>query len=205
MIDKLNDLKYILFHPFDGFYEAKHRGKGSLKLATFFIVLFCIMKCVEYQYTGFVMNFNAIFAMNSFTIFISTLSIIILFIVANWTITTLFDGKGSLAEIYLVLGYSLVPMVISNIISVIVSNFIIMEEVILLRSFESIAVAWFVFLMVAGLCVIHEYRLFQNFVTLLATFVSALIIVFLFVLLISLLEQMVNFFITIIEESIRRL
>lgn len=205
MREKLNDLKYILFHPFDGFYEAKHRGKGSLKLATIFIALFCILKCVEYQYTGFVMNFNPIFAMNSFTIFISTLSVLMLFIVANWTITTLFDGKGSLSEIYLVLGYSLVPMILSNIISVIVSNFIISEEVILLRSFESISVAWFVFLMVAGLCVIHEYRLFQNFVTLLATLVAALIIVFLFVLFISLLEQMVSFFITIIEESIRRL
>lgn len=205
MKDKIANLRYILFHPFDGFYEAKFRDKGSLSLATSMIIIYCLLQCISYQYTGFIVNYAPLFLMNSVTIFLSSLSILVLFTVANWTVTTLFDGKGSMGEIFMVLGYSMVPLIISNILSIIISNYIILEEYILLRSLEGVAVAWFIFLMISGLCIIHEYRLFQNFVTLIATAVSAIIIVFLFVLLISLLEQMVSFIITVVEESIRRL
>lgn len=204
MKEKINYLGYILFHPFDGFYEAKHRGKGSVKIAWVFIALYCLLQCVKYQYTGFIMNYNPIFYMNSFTILISSLSVLLLFTVANWTITTLFEGKGSLSEILMILGYALVPLILSDFLGIVISNFIIAEEVILLQSLQGVAVAWFVFLITSGLCVIHEYRLFQNLVTIIATAVSAIIIIFLFILLISLMEQMVGFFITIIEESIRR-
>lgn len=204
MKEKLSYVKYILFHPFDGFYEAKHRGRGSLPLASIFILIFCVLKCVQYQYTGFIMNFNPLWAMNSLTIFISAFSILGLFTVANWTVTTLFDGKGNLSEIFMVLGYSMIPLILSDIISVVVSNYIIMEEVVLLTAFKGIAIAWFVFLLVIGLCVIHEYQLFQNLVTLVATLISAMILVFLFVLLLSLMEQMIYFIINIVSESVRR-
>ena len=101
-MEKVRYLKYIMFHPFDGFYEAQRRGKGSIGLAAILMALYAVLQCFKYQYTGFVMNLNAIFMMNSVTLIISTLSVPLLFVVANWTVITLFEGKGKLGDIFMV-------------------------------------------------------------------------------------------------------
>lgn len=204
MMEKVKYLKYILFHPFDGFYEAKMRGRGSVKLAAAILIIYSVLACFSFQYTGFVMNTNEIFHMNSITIIISTLSVPLLFIVANWTITTLFEGKGRLGDILMVTGYSMTPLLAGNLIVTIVSNFVVTEEVILLQAVNWMMIVWFCFLMVAGLCTIHEYSLFRNMATLVATLIAAMILIFLFVLFLSLMEQMFGFFITFIQEWIRR-
>lgn len=203
-MEKVRYLKYIMFHPFDGFYEAQRRGKGSVGLSAILMGLYAVLQCFKYQYTGFVMNLNAIFNMNSVTLIISTLSVPLLFVVANWTVITLFEGKGKLADIFMVTSYSLVPLMIGDLLLTIVSNFVISEEVVLITSVRSLMVAWFCFLMVAGLCTIHEFGLFRNLITLVATLISALILIFLFVLFLTLIEQMFGFFTTFIQEWIRR-
>lgn len=204
-LEKLRYLKHCVFHPFDGFYEAKNRGKGSLLIATVLICAYCVLRCVEVQYTGFVMNFYMISRMNSVTIFISALSVMLLFVLSNWTVTTLLEGKGKLKHIYLVLCYSLTPMILMDAIVIVASNFVIEEEVILLSALKVLGVIWFCFMMVAGLCTIHEYGLAKNLLTLLATVVAAIIILFLGVLFVSLIEQMVQFATTIIKEWTRRI
>jgi hypothetical protein len=203
--EKLQYLKYTLFHPFDGFYEIKYRKKGSMLLAVIILALYGIMKCIAYQYTGFVMNTNAIFAMNSVSIFTSSISIFLLFTVSNWTITTLFSGKGNMKDIFTVVCYSLIPMIIFDGVVAFASNFVIKEEVIILQSIQLIGVVWFVFLLLSGLCVIHEYSMAGNLKTLLATAVAAAIIVFLGILFFTLIERMYSFVASISQEIIRRI
>lgn len=203
-MEKVKYLGHILFHPFDGFYEAKMRGKGSMRLAVILMALYAVLQCFSYQYTGFVMNINPVFEMNSVVIIISALSVPLLFVVANWTVTTLFEGKGKLGEIFMVTSYSLVPLMIGDILVTVVSNFVISEEVVLLQSVQAIMLVWFAFLMIAGLCTIHEYGLFRNLATLVVTLIAAAILIFLFVLFLSLMEQMISFFITISQEWVRR-
>lgn len=205
MWEKVKYIKHCVFHPFDGFYEAKNRGKGSAKIAFAIIALFCVMQCVAVQYTGYVMNTYHVSTVSSLTVFISYLTVILLAGLSNWTITTLFEGKGKLSDIYMVIGYSLVPVIFTQLIVVIVSNFVIAEEAILLTSVGVFGWIWAGFMMIAGLCTVHEYGLAKNLVTLLATLAAAAIILFLLVLFISLIEQMYGFLNTFIKEWIRRM
>lgn len=205
MKEKLFYLKYTLFHPFDGFYEGKYRKKSSALLATIILVLYGIMKCVSYQYTGFVMNYEPLYYMNSVSIFISAISVFILFAVSNWTITTLFNGKGSLRDIYIVICYSLFPILIMNGVTIFLSNFVIKEEVMILKSLQGIAMVWAIFILLAGLCVIHEYTFATNLLTLLATAAAAAIIVFLGILFFTLMERMIYFGLSVAQEIIRRM
>lgn len=205
MLEKIKYVKHCVFHPFDGFYEAKNRGKGSILAATVLLCLYCVLQCVEVQYTGFIMNLNQIARMNSVTIFISSLSVLLLFVVSNWTITTLFDGKGKLKHIYLVLCYSLLPMILIDACVVFVSNFVIQEEAVILTALSVMGMVWFCFLVVTGLCTIHEFSLAKTLVTLAATAIAALIILFLGVLFVSLVEQMVQFAYIFIKEMMRRI
>ena len=198
-------LKHSIFHPFDGFFEIKFRGKGSFRLAAIIIIIYGILQCASYQYTGFVMNENPIHKMNSITIFVSSLSVLILFTVSNWAVTTLLNGKGSMKDIFIVLCYSLVPVIIAEIAVTFISNFVIEEEIMILRSIQSFAWVWFIFLLIAGLCTIHEYTLTNTILTLLGTFIASVIIVFLLVLFFTLGEKMITFFISVVQEFVRRL
>lgn len=205
MLEKVKYVKYCVFHPFDGFYEAKNRGRGSLPAATVLLCLYGILQCVKVQYTGFIMNLNHISRMNSVTIFISSLSVMLLFVISNWTTTTLFEGKGKLKHIYMVTCYSLLPMIFIDTIVVFASNFVIAEETVILTALSTMGMVWFCFLIVTGLCTIHEFSLAKTLVTLVVTAFAALIILFLGVLFLSLLEQMFQFLYIFIKELMRRI
>lgn len=205
MKEKLYYVKRSVFHPFDAFYEIKFREKGSLLIANIIILLYGLLQCISYQYTGFIMNFHPVHSMNSVSILISSLSILFLFTISNWTVTTLFNGKGNLKDIYIVLCYSLIPMIIINTVVVFVSNYVIEEEMMILQALQGFALVWFVFLLIAGLCTIHEYTFGVNLLTILATFVAAAIIVFLGVLFFTLMEKMFSFIASVAQEFMRRL
>ena len=146
--EKLYYLKYSFFHPFDAFYEIRFRGKGSLLIAVISIVLFGILQCVRYQYTGFVMNFTQISAMNSLSVFATWVAGFVLFIVSNWSVTTLLNGKGGLGDITQVIGYSLIPVELTTIVQIILSNFVIREEIMIVNVISGIGIVWFLFMIV---------------------------------------------------------
>ena len=203
--EKLSYWGHALVHPFDGFFEIRFRHQGSLLLAILLMIAYGVLRCVSYQYTGFVMNFHSIEEMDSLSIFISTVSVILLFAVSNWTVTTLFNGKGKLSDIYIVICYSLTVLIIGDGLVTFLSNFVATEEVMILRSVQTLMYAWFVFLLVAGLGTIHEYNLGGNIASIVLSIVAAGIILFIGVLLFTMMERMVSFFTSVAEELMRRL
>lgn len=203
--EKLYYLKNAIFHPFDAFYEIRFRGKGSALLAVLILVVFCILQCVSYQYTGFIINTNELASMNSISIFLTWLLGFVLFVVSNWSVTTLLNGKGNLGDILKVITYSLVPLTCALIFQIFASNFIILEEAMIVYVITGIGTVWSLFMLFAGLCVIHEYGFGKNLIAIFLTFVAAAIIMFLGILFFTLIEQMVLFLISVGQEFIRRL
>ncbi|MCX4305874.1 MAG: Yip1 family protein [Acetatifactor sp.] len=203
--EKLFYLKSAVFHPFDAFYEIRFRGKGSVALALLILVLFGILQCVGYQYTGFIINLHDLTSMNSISIFLTWVLGFVLFIVSNWSVTTLLNGKGNLGDILKVTTYSLTPFICTMIFQIVASNFIIAEEAMIVYVITGVGTVWSVFMLLAGLCVIHEYGFGKNLIAILLTFVAAAIIMFLGILFFTLIEQMVLFVISVGQEFIRRL
>mgnify|MGYP000061583792 CR=1 FL=1 len=201
----LKQLIYVNLHPFDGFYQtSRSEKKGKYLVATVLLVIYGILQIIAYQYTGFIMNYQPIFMMNSIRIFLLALLPIVLFVVSNWSITTILEGSGSIGDIYIVVCYSLFPKIVFDLIGVIVSNFIISEEIPILQAFMAIGTVWFCFLIFAGLCVVHEYTVFTNIIMIILTFVAAIIIIFLAMLYFTILIKTINFVITVINEFFRR-
>lgn len=197
-------LFYVLVHPFDGFYEVRFRGKANYLIASLIVILYGISKVMAFQYTGFVLNTNDIDTMNSVKIFINSLFPMLLFIVSNWSITTLFDGSGRMQDIFVIMAYSLAPKVFLDIIQMVLSNCIIIEEAPLLLSVGTIGTIWFLFLAFCGLCVIHEYAPGKNVLTVIATAGSAIIVVFLGMLYFTLIGKFFGTIAAIISELMKR-
>ena len=203
--EKLGWWGYALVHPFDGFYEIRFRNQGSLLLAFLLMIAFAVMQCLSAQYTGFVMNFTNQDELDTLSLFISNISVLLLFSLANWTVTTLFNGKGKLSDIYTVVCYSLTVLIIGEALVCFLSNFVTTEEVMILQTVRMICIAWFAFLIVAGLGTIHEYGLGGNLASIVLSVAAAAIILFIGVLLFTMLERMVSFFTSVAQELMRRL
>lgn len=203
--DKLKYWGYSLVHPFDGFFEIRFRNQGSLLIATLLLIAYAVLRCLSYQYTGFVMNLNNIDEMNALSIFISTISVVVLASAANWTITTLFNGKGKLKDIYIVICYSLTVLLIGDAVVTFASNFVTTEEVMILTALQMVCYAYFVFLLIAGLGTVHEYSFAGNLASMVMTIVAAAVILFIGVLLFTMLERMFSFVVSVAEEMMRRL
>jgi hypothetical protein len=196
---------YVLTHPIDGFYELKEGKKGLYKVATLFFLIHSILSVVEFAYTGFIFNnINP----SQFRIFRSIiLSVLpyVVFIVANWSITSLMDGKGKFKEIYLVIGYTFFPYITLRIISIFMSNFYSVDEGFFYYGTISFGLGLSLYLIFMGIRSIHEYSVFKTVVTILLTFLSMTVIIFMGLLAINLAQQIILFIQTIIKEITLRL
>jgi hypothetical protein len=204
-LERLSYARYVLFNPFDGYYEIKFRNRGDASVATLFLLINGILAVVSAQYSGFVINTFNVKNMNSILILFYSVVPYLIFVLGNYTTTTLFDGKGTMREIYIVVGYALAPYIASQVIAVIFSQFITMDDVPIYRLILFAGSAWFAFLVFGGLIVIHEYSVLKNVATLLCTALAVSIILFFALLAYSLVQEVVAFVQLFISEAIVRI
>ncbi len=200
----VSHLFYTLFHPFDGFFEMKFRKKGNRKLALFLLAVYGVSSVFSTQYTGFIFNEFPLHEMRSVQLFLMAVLPVVLFIVSNWSTTSLMNGSGSFSDIFIMTCYSLTPLILFDVTTTLLSNVIILEEGPILTAFRYIGVLWFCYLVFCGLCTIHEYTVSRNILTLLVTLVAAIIIIFLVILYFTLMETVIGFLSTITTEISKR-
>ena len=190
---------HLMFHPFDGFWDLKHEKRGSVRASLVFIAATVVAFVYQSQGQGYYYNPQG----NSGSLFGQMFSVIIPFalvIIANWCFTTLFDGEGSLKDIFIAVSYSLFPVPILVIVSTILTNFMVGTEGQVTTMIVTIAYIWMGLLMVLGLQVTHDYSSGKNILTVIATLVGMVFIMFIAVLFTSLLTKMSTFVTTIISE-----
>lgn len=191
---------YILRHPLDGFWEMKYEKKAKLRTGIILILLALAAIVFNRQARGFIFNNNYNVPLDLlYQIQILVLPII-LFCISNWAITTLLDGKGTFFDIFMVVCYSLVPMIVFNFISPILSNVLSLKDMAYLTIFDMIGMVWTALLIFIGIQVIHEYNISKMIGTLVLTAASAAIIIFICLLFFSLLQELGSFVYTIYRE-----
>ena len=129
---------------------------------------------------------------------------LILFL-ANWAMTTLFEGKGRFKDIYIGMCYALVPYILIQLPMILVSNILTYEEGSLYSVMLSISVIWSVFLVFVGLMEIHDYGPGKTFIFIIVTIVGACVIIFLALVCLSLLSDAIGFFVSLYREAAYRL
>ena len=190
---------HLVFHPFDGFWDLKHEKRGSVRAASTILVITMLAFFYNAIGKGYTFNPRGDFS----NVFLQVLAIglpFILFCVANWCLTTLFDGEGGFKDIYVAAGYSLAPLPPFVIISTILSNIVTVDSSAIVTMITTIGVVWMVFLLFFGTLVTHDYSLGKNLITILGTIVAMAIIMFVVILFASLVVKMVMFIATIVSE-----
>ena len=110
------------------------------------------------------------------------------------------DGEGSLKDIFIASSYSLLPLPLLIIPSVMLSNILAVNEGQLVSLLVGIAFVWTGMLLFFGMMVTHDYSLGKNFITTIGTIVAMAFIIFVAVLFSSLVARMVSFVSSIFVE-----
>ncbi len=195
---------HLVFHPFDGFWDLKHEKRGSVRAATTILGLTVI--AFFYQSIGQGYMFKP--RPGNDTIFIQLLSIVVpvaLWVISNWCLTTLFDGEGSMKDIYIATCYSLAPLPVFVTISTVLTNVLSISEQTIVDMFVYVAVVWMVILLFFGMVVTHDYTIGKNIITTAATIVAAVIIMFVFLLFANLVAKMTGLISALYNEIANRL
>ena len=190
---------HIIFHPFDGFWDLKHEKRGSLRAAI--TILAAVIVAFYYQSIGqgYLLNPQGQYS----TILATILSVgapFALWTIANWCLTTLFDGEGSYKDIFIATCYAIAPMVIILIPTTLVSNVLVAEELDILSVINAFAFIWAGILIFFGMMVTHDYSMGKNFLTTLGTIVGMIVIMFIAILFTTLLGKLVSFITNIVTE-----
>lgn len=191
---------YTCMHPADGFDQFKTRKIASLRLSAIIVAAWFFLTTAKFFYTGYSFNTNRATDYDFFMTLFLTIGVFVLFVVANWSVCTIMNGKGTIKDITATCAYALIPYLISILINTLLSNVLTIEESAFLGIFTTIGLVWTLVLLFVGLQSIHQYSFSATVGSVLLTIVGMLIICFIAVLFYTLVQQAVAFIQSIVTE-----
>lgn len=195
---------YTVNHPADGYYEIRHRERGSVAIAIVLVILFSFSFSMNRILASFIVNDVDPLDVNALTELIAVLLLYFLFCVGNWSITCLMEGEGRLKDISIAVGYAMIPMIVCMNLGTVVSQFVAQNEEAFYFMIIGIGIAYGLFMMLIGIMEIHNYTLGKTLVTIFLTFIAIFIIIFVTLLFVDLINQVYSFFYSIYQELIFR-
>ena len=201
---KLHTMFNTIAHPFASFNDIKYKKQGSLLYAVILLLLFTVtsnlrMTCSSFLYrTADATNYNVLYTIAT------TIGLIVLWSVSNWLTSTLMSGKGTLKEIFIASTYSMLPMIVYNILYLVLSHCLSYDDSAFLTGLSTIALAFTAYILCIAIMTVQEYSFGKMLFTTLITVFLMILIVFIIFMVVILLQQFGNFFYTIYMEVLYR-
>jgi len=190
----------VLIHPSNAFTEVKEKKQGSILLCIVSVILFYIVTILQTLKGGFLFTVYDSASFNSLWLFIKTAGLVILWIVANWMVCTLLEGKGKFREITVVTCYSLLPLIIEKAIRLVLTNVLLPTEASFLNILDAIAIIYFLIIIIMGLIKIHDFSMARLIGTSVLSLAGVAAIVFLGITIVILVQQFGGFITTVVSE-----
>jgi len=198
----LNLMLSTAIHPSNCFTDIKEKKLGSLPLCLLLLVLYYVVTVMKTIAGGFMFTNYDPASFNSILVLVRSVGLVVLWIVANWMVSTLLGGKGKMKEIIIVTCYSLQPLILAGVIHIVLSNVLLPVEASFLGILSTLAIIYFAIMLVNGMLKIHDYTMGRFVGTTVLTIIGMAIIVFLLIMLIILIQQFGAFIMTLVSEII---
>jgi len=200
-------LKYSLYtsvHPLDGFWDLTHEKRGSLAAANVIVALAILVDVLRLTLTSFQFVTVNMEYFNAVIVMMRIILPVFLWVVANWSLTTLMDGKGRMLDIYMAVAYALAPSIIINAVMIVLSRLITYDEGAVYWVLAGFSVLWTAILILAGMMMVHDYSLTKTVLSSLLTIVGMGVMVFIFVVFFSLISDAAAYFVSLYKEILFR-
>lgn len=196
---------YCITHPMDGFWDLTHEKRGSYAAANTILILTLVARVMKLRYTSFIFLTVYWEELNIFLYLASILFPLALWVIGNWALTTLFDGKGRLGQVYMASCYAMTPYPLMQFPLMIFSNFVTVDEAEFYTVLSALSLIWAAMLFIVAMGQIHEYSMGKNLLFTVFTLFAMLIMVFILLLFFSMISQGVAYFIALGKELLFRL
>lgn len=196
---------YCITHPLDGFWDLTHEKRGSIAAANTILILTILVRIFKLQYTSFI--FNKVYwpSVNIFLYIASIIFPLALWCVGNWGLTTLFEGKGKLSQIYMATCYAMTPYPLIQFPLIIFSNMVTVDEGAFYIVFSVLSLIWAAVLVISAMMEIHEYKISKTIFFTVATIFAMLVMVFILLLFFSMISQCFYYFMSLGREILFRM
>lgn len=204
----LKSLKFSLYcitHPLDGYWDLTHERRGSYAAANTILIITLIIRLMKLRFTSFL--FLKVYwpELNIFLYLASVVFPLALFVVGNWALTTLFDGKGRLGQVYMASCYCLVPYPLMQLPLMVLSNVVTADEAEFYGLLSVLSLVWCGLLFMAAMGQIHEYSPGKNVLFMVATLFAMLVMIFILMLFFGMISQGISYFISLVKELLYRM
>ena len=202
----INDVLYmfnLIKHPIDSFYYIKRKEKGSYKGAAIIFTIFFISYMTFVTSKGFIFQFVEAADLDLNAIILGFFSLIILFILSNYLVTSINDGEGSIGEIFKGTMYSTLPLTTAYLLATFLSYYFTYNEVFIFDLIVNVGMGWSALLIFLAIQELHNYTIRETIKSLLLTFLFMAIAAVIFAFIQIMGDQLIQFIIALIKEAIR--
>jgi len=204
---KTSNISFALssvIHPFDTFYRLKHKGEGSAVTALITLVIFYISMVLCDIYSGFSFHIFEAANYNSFETLLGSVGVALLFVIVNWGVCVLAQGKGRLREIFIVTCFALIPEILNSVLYLILTNILVPEEAAILTVLTVVCHIIALIVLCVGIMAIHEYDFFKFLGTTVLTVLGMALVVFIIFMLFILFQELFGFIGSLFTEIFYR-
>jgi len=201
---KLKFSRYLIFHPFDAFWDIKREKKGNLKTALIILTAFIICYGIRAQYSGYVVTGTISSEVNALYNIVMIVLPLCFWVISNWCFTALMDGEGNMKDIFVATCYSLTPYVLFSLPMFVCSHILTASEAAFYVVADTVCVIWVLGLLFFGMMTTHNYSLSKSVLTAILTLVGICLIIFVLLLMANIVQQVIVYFYDIYKELLFR-
>ncbi len=190
-------------HPSDAFYALRKGRKGSYLGAVILLLITFLSYLLFTAGKGFIFQTVALKNLDLGSIILGFFTIVILFVLCSYLVTSIQDGEGTIGEIFKGLSYSTLPFILGSLITTAVSYVATTNELFLLNTIFLLGALGSVMLIFVSISEIQNYSFGQTIKSILFTILFILVILLVLSFVQMTIGQLFSFFEEIIKEAIR--
>ncbi len=187
-------------HPLDSYYDIRVHKAGTVAGATILYALLFASFMLYMLGKGFIYQYQDVQDMDISSLVIGFFAILGLFVICNYLVTSINDGQGTLKQVYLLLAYAMMPLIVALLSVTALSYVVTNNEAFFLTVALTIGIVWTLILIFLGLETVHDYSVKETIASILITFLLMLIVVIVVMVVTIMWDQVWSFLSTVGEE-----
>lgn len=196
-------VKEIHKHPSDAFYALRKGRKGSYLGAVILLLITFFSYLVFTAGKGFIFQTVALKNLDLGSIVLGFFTLLLLFVICSYLVTSIQDGEGTIGEIFKGISYSTLPFIAGSLLTTAVSYVATSNELFLLNTIFMLGLLGSAMLIFVSISEIQNYSFGQTIKSILFTIVFILVILLVLSFVQMTIGQLFSFFEEIIKEAIR--
>lgn len=196
---------YCITHPIDGFWDLTHEKRGTMAAANTILFATVFIRIISLKYTSFIFN-DINWEEVNILLYVATIIFpLALWVVGNWALTTLSDGKGRLNQVYMATCYGMLPYPIVQLFLMLFSNIVTVDEAGFYTTVGTLTLVYCAILIICAMGQIHEYRAGKNIMFTIFSLFAILVELFILLLFFSMISQGVAYIVSLVKEMLFRI